>query len=70
LPIYDGAKWEFKNCTDLYLDEQGVEQWKTAFYNFEGWDNKTGYPNRKTLEDLGLKHVADLLETRQKLGSG
>ena len=69
LPVYDGAKWEFINCTDLYLDEQGVERWKTAFYDFEGWDNKTGYPNRKTLEDLGLKHVADLLQKNNRLGS-
>jgi aldehyde:ferredoxin oxidoreductase len=69
LPIYDGSKWEWKNCTDLYLDEQGVEQWKTAFYKFEGWDPKTGYPTRRTLEGLGLKHVADVLEAKGKLGS-
>ncbi len=68
LPIYDGSKWEWKSCTDLYLDEQGVEQWKTAFYKFEGWDPKTGYPTRNTLEGLGLKHVADLLQAKNKLG--
>jgi hypothetical protein len=38
--------------------------WKTAFYKVEGWDPKTGYPARKTLEDLGLKHVADVLAAR------
>ena len=40
-----------------------------AFYEFEGWDPRTGYPNRQTLEGLGLKHVANLLEAKQKLGS-
>ncbi len=69
LPVYDGSRWEWKKCTDLYLDEQGVEQWKTAFYSFEGWDPKTGYPTRRTLEALGLKHVADVLEAKGKLGS-
>jgi aldehyde:ferredoxin oxidoreductase len=54
----------------MYLEERGVEQWKTAFYTLEGWDAKTGYPNRKTLEDLGLKSVADTLQARNKLGSG
>ena len=52
----------------MYLNEQGVEQWKTAFYKLEGWDPKTGYPVRKTLEDLGLKHVADVLQAKNKLG--
>jgi aldehyde:ferredoxin oxidoreductase len=52
-----------------YLDEEGSEQWKTAFYRFEGWDPGTGYPARKTLEDLGMRQVADVLEARNKLGS-
>jgi aldehyde:ferredoxin oxidoreductase len=42
---------------------------KTAFYQIEGWDPKTGYPTRKTLEALGMKHVADLLATKNKLGA-
>ncbi len=69
VPVYDGSKWDWTPGDDMYLDEQGVEQWKTAFYKFEGWDTKTGYPNRKTLEDLDLKNVADLLQAKNKLGS-
>ena len=69
LPIYDGSKWDWVPCTDLYLNEQGVEQWKTAFYQYENWDTKTGHPKRKTLEDLGLKHIADVLQAKNKLGS-
>jgi aldehyde:ferredoxin oxidoreductase len=68
LPVFDGSKWEWLNCRELYLEDKGVEQWKTHFYNVEGWDPKTGYPKRKTLEDLGMKHVADLLQTKNKLG--
>ena len=68
MPTYDGSKWDWVNCRDLYIDVKGLEQWKTAFYKVEGWDPQTGYPKRKTLEDLGMKHVADLLQSRNKLG--
>ncbi len=70
LPVFDGSKWDWMPVRDMFLEEQGVERWKTAFYQFEGWDAKTGYPNRKTLEGLGLKHVADVLQAKDKLGSG
>jgi aldehyde:ferredoxin oxidoreductase len=69
LPIYDGSKWEWKNCKELYFTREGVDRWKTHFYNIEGWDPDSGYPTRKTLEDLDLKHVADLLQSKNKLGS-
>ena len=69
MPVYDGSKWEWKPVRDMYLDEQGVEQWKTAFYKLEGWDPKTGYPVRKTLEDLGMKHVADVLQAKKQAGN-
>ena len=42
--------------------------WKTHFYKVEGWDLKTGYPKRRTLEDLGMKKVADVLQAKSKLG--
>jgi aldehyde:ferredoxin oxidoreductase len=67
LPVYDGTKWDWIDCGDLYLDNAGVEHWKTAFYNFEGWDSQTGYPRRSTLEKLGLRHVADVLQADNKL---
>jgi hypothetical protein len=58
-----------RGCHNRNLDHRGVERWKTAFYTFEGWDPKTGYPTRKTLEDLGVKHVADVLKANNRLGS-
>ena len=68
IPVYDGEKWDWTDCSKLYLEENGVERWKTAFYRFEGWDVKTGYPKRITLEKLGLHRVADVLEDRGRLG--
>jgi aldehyde:ferredoxin oxidoreductase len=69
LPILTGDKWEIQNCRELYLSKEGVDQFKTHFYNVEGWNPDSGYPTRKTLEDLKMKHVADLLESKSKLGS-
>jgi aldehyde:ferredoxin oxidoreductase len=69
LPTYDGSKWDWTDCRPLYIDEKGLEQWKTAFYKVEGWDQQTGYPRRKTLEDLGMKHVADVLQSKNRLGA-
>ncbi len=66
-PIYDGKKWEWQNCRELYFTEDGVEKWKDHFYDIEGWDKETGYHKRKTLEDLGLKHVADVLKSKNRL---
>ena len=50
------------------MDDVGVELFKTNFYKLEGWDIKTGWPTRKTLEGLGLKKIADTLASRSKLG--
>jgi aldehyde:ferredoxin oxidoreductase len=68
IPVFDGSQWSWVDCGDLYLDREGVERWKTAFYSFEGWDPKTGHPTRSTLEKLGLSRVADVLEKKGKLG--
>ncbi len=68
IPVFDGSKWDWIDCSDLYLDDAAVEHWKTEFYDFEGWDSKTGYPKRSTLEKLGLRHAADILQTNNKLG--
>jgi aldehyde:ferredoxin oxidoreductase len=57
------------NCRELHLDDAGVKRWKTAFYTTEGWDPHTGYPTRKTLENLGLKYAADVLQASNKLGT-
>ena len=66
-PIYDGKNWDWKNCRELYFTDDGVEKWKDHFYAAEGWDRETGYHKRKTLEDLGLKNVADVLASKNRL---
>jgi aldehyde:ferredoxin oxidoreductase len=53
----------------MYLDDAGVELFKTNFYKLEGWDVSTGWPTRRTLEGLGMKRVADTMAGRQRLGS-
>jgi aldehyde:ferredoxin oxidoreductase len=69
MPVYENGKWTATRLEDLYLDKSGVEQWKTHFYEFEGWDPNTGWPTRNTLEELGLKGVADALQSVGRLGS-
>ncbi len=69
MPVYENGKWGMATLEDMYLDKAGVEQWKTNFYRFEGWDPATGWPTRNTLEELGLKQVADTLESAGRLGS-
>jgi aldehyde:ferredoxin oxidoreductase len=44
------------------LDRQDFETAKTDYYRQRGWDEKTGAPTRKTLEELDLKDVADKLK--------
>jgi aldehyde:ferredoxin oxidoreductase len=68
MPVYENGEWKFKDVSGRKLDKAKVEEWKTKFYKLEGWDPNTGWPTRKTLENLGLKHVADLLEAKGKLG--
>jgi hypothetical protein len=59
-------KWSRQPLDDMYLDEAGVELFKTHFYEFEGWDPKTGWPTRKTLEELNLKKAADIIGIKGK----
>ena len=69
-PIYVNGKWSLDEpLADMCLDRTGVETFKTRFYEFEGWDTNTGWPARKTLEDLGLKNVGDELKKAGKLGA-
>jgi aldehyde:ferredoxin oxidoreductase len=68
-PVYENGKWGWQPLTDMYMDEKGVEFFKTNFYKLEGWDINTGWPTQKTLEDLDLKKIADTLKSKGKLGA-
>lgn len=67
--VYKDNKWEYSVESKMYIDSPKFESWKTKFFQFEGWDTASGWPKRKTLEDLGLKKVADALASANKLGS-
>lgn len=64
--VVDGA-WQYKDFSYRTLSRDGVETWKDNFYTLEGWDVKTGWPTRSTLESLDLKYVADELQAKGKL---
>jgi aldehyde:ferredoxin oxidoreductase len=70
LPMYDQKtqKWSFSRSSGRKLDRARVEEWKTKFYDFEGFNTANGWPTRKTLEDMGLKKVADCMQEKNRLG--
>ncbi|MFH1267150.1 MAG: aldehyde ferredoxin oxidoreductase C-terminal domain-containing protein, partial [Planctomycetota bacterium] len=69
LPVFERGEWRYDERREMYLDRHGVEQLKTNFFKFEGWDPASGWPRRSTLEKLDLKHVADELAAHGKLGA-
>ena len=58
----DPDKKPFSEGT-IKLDRDDFSLALTYFYKEMGWDEKTGMPTRKTLDDLELSDVADELET-------
>ncbi len=69
LPVYEDGEWKFSNCVGRTLDRARFEDWKTKYFELEGWDTGSGWATRSTLEGLGLGHVADELERKGKLGN-
>jgi aldehyde:ferredoxin oxidoreductase len=62
MPIPDGPQ------EGRRLDRERFERMKDEYYALRGWDLETGLPRRSTLEGLGLKEAADVLEEHGKLG--
>lgn len=57
--------------TQVLADPIDTVQWealKDRYYELRGWDISTGWPARAKLEQLGMKGVADKLQTAGKLG--
>jgi len=69
VPIYENGKWRYDAAPDMYLDRKGVDDFKSHFYDLEGWDKEHGWPTRKTLEGFGLKRVADTMAAKGRLGA-
>ena len=70
LPMYDDKtkKWSYSTGSGRKLNRAKVEEWKTKFYAFEGFNTTNGWPTRKTLEDMGLKKVAGVMQSKGRLG--
>lgn len=68
LPAYENGEWVYKTFAGRTIDREKLEDWKTRWYEFQGYDGKTGAPTRKSLEKAGLKEVADELEKAGVLG--
>jgi len=49
------------------IDEKKYNEMLDEFYEFWGWDKKTGMQTRTQLEKLGLKDIAEKLEKQGKL---
>jgi aldehyde:ferredoxin oxidoreductase len=70
MPGQEDGKWGFYGYSQRTLDRDKFDEFKTRFYELQGWDTATGYPTRTTLEALDLGYVADELEQNGKLGGG
>ena len=71
ITVRENDEWTYTKRGDPLnrsIDREQFEEFKTRFYNLEGWDPNTGYPTGNTLESLGLGYVADELEENSKLG--
>ncbi len=70
LPGREGGKWKYVSSAGRVIDQERFEQWKTKFYELEGWASDSGWPTRKTLASMGMDQVADELDENGKLGRG
>jgi aldehyde:ferredoxin oxidoreductase len=66
----ENGEWTYINQVGKTVDRDKFEEFKTRYYTLEGWNTETGYPERATLEGLGLAAVADDLAAVNKLGDG
>jgi len=62
------GKWAYTDLMGRSLDKKKFDEWKTLFYRLEGWNTKTGWPTRKTLEQLNLVFAAEALKAAGRLG--
>jgi aldehyde:ferredoxin oxidoreductase len=68
MPGKEEGTWGFYGYSKRTLDKEKFDEFKTRFYELQGWDPATGYPTRAGLTSLGLDYVADELADKGKLG--
>ena len=66
IPGRENGKWTYVNVAGRCLEKDKFEEWKTRYYEIEGWDPETGYPTKITLDLLGMNHIAIELTKRNK----
>ena len=64
----ENGEWQYTDIMGRSLDREKFEEWKSRFYEKEGCDPASGWPTRKTLEEMEMGFVADELETRNCIG--
>jgi aldehyde:ferredoxin oxidoreductase len=67
-PMVVDGQWKYATGAGRKLDRAKVEDFKERFYKFEGFNPENSYPTRATLEKMNLKKVADVMESKGKLG--
>jgi len=67
MPTKINGVWDYRNVAGRHLDRDKFEQWKTRFYELEGWDARTGWQTRSLLKSLGMQKVMDELARHRKL---
>jgi len=70
MPMYIDGKWKYDNGAGRKMDRAKVEDFKTRFFKFEGYNPGNGYPMRETLEKMNLKKVADMFEKQRQARLG
>jgi aldehyde:ferredoxin oxidoreductase len=61
-PLEDGAS------EGPVLSKERMDHLLDAYYDWRGWNKATGLPTVETLNQLGLKHVAEELSTKGRIG--
>jgi hypothetical protein len=66
--LNDGAGGYTDGITQFAFSKEKMDEFKTIFYDLEEWDVATGRPTRANLEAAGLGYVADVLQSKGRLG--
>lgn len=70
LLAYKDGQWvRERESTTFPLSKEKMDEFKSIYYELEGWDPKSGRPTEKSLEECGLEHVAEELKARGKIGA-
>jgi aldehyde:ferredoxin oxidoreductase len=67
--LNDGQGAYTDGITAFPLSRTKMDEFKTAYYELEGWDIGSGRPTRALLEASGLGYVADVLAAKGRLGA-